>query len=52
MSKRCHNVFSPIVDQSRVVTLAVETTGPLLNTDVCQCGNDRCRRNRRRKHRR
>jgi len=50
--ERCRDVFQPNVDQSRVLQLSVETTGPLLNVDMCQCGYKRCRCRRRRNHRR
>lgn len=49
MRNRCR-ILIPIVDQSRVIQLSVETTGPLPNTDICQCGSERCKRKRR--HRR
>jgi len=39
----------PIVDQSRVGMLSVETTGPLPNVNPCQrCGRRRCKCKRRR----
>jgi hypothetical protein len=46
----CCDIVLPIVDQARVLGVSVETTGPLPNTDLCQCG--RCRRHRRRRHHR